>query len=110
MGNGLWVECILGCVLVWVCVRETRERKGTDIFRYLAQLSVRKCLPTGGVFLIAVDVDGYPAGAALCHKLVVCGKDGLNARHGQGRVIIQHIIIHKECSRFIVPININCIV
>ena len=32
--------------------------------------------------LLAVDVDGYPAGAALCHKPVVCGKDGLNVRHG----------------------------
>ena len=36
----------------------------------------------GGLHLLAVDVDGYPAGAALCHKPVVCGKDGLNVRHG----------------------------
>ena len=39
----------------------------------------------GGFHLLAVDVDGYPAGAALCHKPVVCGKDGLNVRHGMGR-------------------------
>ena len=39
----------------------------------------------GGLHLLAVDVDGYPAGAALCHKPVVCGKDGLNVRHGMGR-------------------------
>ena len=39
----------------------------------------------GGLHLLAVDVDGYPAGAALCHKSVVCGKDGLNACHGMGR-------------------------
>jgi len=32
-----------------------------------------------------VDVDGYPAGAALCHKLAVYGKDGLNVRHRMGR-------------------------
>ena len=39
----------------------------------------------GGLHLLAVDVDGYPAGAALCHKPVVCGKNGLNVRHGLGR-------------------------
>ena len=36
----------------------------------------------GGLRLLAVDVDGYPAGAALCHRPVVCGKNGLNVRHG----------------------------
>ena len=39
----------------------------------------------GGLHLLAVDVDGYPAGAALCHKPVVCGKDASNVRHGMGR-------------------------
>ena len=43
---------------------------------------LRPNLLDGGFHLLAVDVDGYPAGAALCHKLVVCGKDGLNIRHG----------------------------
>ena len=67
-----------------VCLGSCSERggKGTYIFRYLARFYVRKCLPTGGVLLLAVDVEDYPAGAALCHKLVVCGKDGLNVRHG----------------------------
>ena len=45
----------------------------------------RPCLLDGGLHLLAVDVDGYPAGAALCHKPVVCGKDGLNVRHDMGR-------------------------
>ena len=27
----------------------------------------------GGLHLLAVYEDGYPAGAALCHKPVVCG-------------------------------------
>ena len=43
---------------------------------------LRPNLLDGGFHLLAVDVDGYSAGAALCHKLVVCGKDGLNIRHG----------------------------
>jgi len=29
-----------------------------------------------------ITLDGYPAGAALCHKPVVCGKDASNIRHG----------------------------
>ena len=33
----------------------------------------RPYLLDGGLNLLAIDVDGYPAGAALCHKLVVCG-------------------------------------
>ena len=37
----------------------------------------RLCQLARGLHLLAVDVDGCPAGAALCHKLVVCGKDGL---------------------------------
>ena len=41
MDDGLWVECILGWGLVWVCVRECGG-KGTYIFRYLAQFSARK--------------------------------------------------------------------
>ena len=45
----------------------------------------RPYLLDGGLHLFAVDVDGYPAGAALCHKLVVCGKDASNVRHGMGR-------------------------
>ena len=43
---------------------------------------LRPNLLDGGFHLLAVNVDGYPAGAALCHKPVVCGKDGLNVRHG----------------------------
>ena len=62
MDDGLWVACILGCVLVWG-LGVKRGGKYRDIFRYLAQLSVRKCLPAGGVRLLAVDVDSYPAGA-----------------------------------------------
>ena len=73
MGDGLWVECILGWGRFGFVCAECGG-KGTYIFRNLAQLSVRKNLPAGGVLLLAVDVDGYPAGAALCHKLVVCGK------------------------------------
>ena len=53
----------------------------------------RPYLLDGDLHLLAVDVDGYPAGAALCHKPVVCGKDGLNARHGQGRnMTIKHFL------------------
>jgi len=36
----------------------------------------------GGLPVLAVDVDVYPAGAALCHKPVVCCKDASNIRHG----------------------------
>ena len=39
----------------------------------------------GSFHLLAIDVDGYPAGAALCHKPVVCGKDASNIRHWLGR-------------------------
>ena len=42
----------------------------------------RPYLLDGGLHLLAVDVDGYPAGAALCHKPVVCGIDCTNIRHG----------------------------
>ena len=42
----------------------------------------RTYLLDGGLHLLAVDVDGYPAGAALCHKPIVCGKDASNVRHG----------------------------
>ena len=41
----------------------------------------------GGLNRLAVDVDGYPAGACLCHKLMFCGKYGRNVRHRMGRVL-----------------------
>jgi len=55
-----------------------------QIFSIFFSFLVRSCsyLLARGLHLLAVDVDGYPAGAALCHKSVVCGKNGLNARHG----------------------------
>ena len=55
-----------------------------------------------GPHLLAVDVDGYPAGAALCHKLVVCGKDGLNVRHTLGR--------HKKTAVVLVDCGFLCLV
>ena len=43
---------------------------------------LRPNLLDGGFHLLAVNVDGYPAGAARCHKTVDCGKDFLIIRHG----------------------------
>ena len=38
-----------------------------------------------GFDLFAVYEDGYPAGAALCHKPVVCGKMSVPNRDGKGK-------------------------
>lgn len=56
----------------------------------------------GGLHLLAVDVDSYPAGAALCHKLVVCGKDASNVRHGMGR--------HKKTAVVLIDCGFLCLV
>jgi len=39
----------------------------------------------------------FPAGAALCHKLVVCGKDGLNSRHRMGR-LRENAVVLFDCD------------
>ncbi len=41
----------------------------TEIHTFLdITVHFRPYLLDGGLHLLAVDVDGYPAGAALCHK------------------------------------------
>ena len=48
-------------------------------------MSKKIYLCTNNFYTLFGTVSGYPAGAALCHKPVVCGKDGLNSRHRMGR-------------------------
>ena len=92
MGDGLWVKCILAWGLVWVCVRECGG-KDRDIFRNLAQLSVRKNLPAGGVLL------KHDSSGAVCHcaLFAVPVMDIVGGVGGMG--MTSHIHLVKSLNR-----------